>query len=216
MKRIRLLQILVYVVFALLVLKDIAPDAYRGAIDGWNDGYRSMDATPHHSRLLSHVALDGASFTGKKDTVLKAGTDYSVQNISVVGDVRLNPDVVNTPWWFDVVMVALAIFILILLIRIVRNINKVLVIIYKGTMFNEACSIVLRDVGIALVLYSIANYAFERLNYIEKTYLVLPPLKAIDTSTFDLGAVLMAIFVFIIAEVFKQGSRLKEEQDLTI
>jgi len=215
MKRINELQILVYIVFTLLVIQNVLPAAYDGFVDGFKSGGSSVKGQ-HATRLLSGVALDALAFTGKKDTVLQAGKDYSVQNLQVFADVRYNPDLVETPWWFTVADIVLAFFIAYLLFRVARNINKVIVVIYKGDMFDGTCHTLLNSAGKLLLLYTLADYAFERLNYIEQTYIVLPPLKAINTASFNFGALLLAIFVFIVAEVFKQGGRLKQEQDLTI
>jgi hypothetical protein len=46
--------------------------------------------------------------------------------------------------------------------------------------------------------------------------LIQLPLKIINTSAYNFSIALLAIFIFIIAEVFKQGGKLKEQQDLTI
>jgi hypothetical protein len=210
MKRINELQILVYIVFTLMVIQNVLPAVYAGFIDGFKNGVGTVNGK-NATRLLSDVALDAASFTGTKDTVLQAGKDYSVQNIQVFADVRYNPDLVKTPWWYTVIDVVLVFFTVYLLYRIARNINKIIVSIYKGDMFDGTCRELLQSTGKLLLMYTVADYAFERLSYIEQTYIVLPPLKAISTASFNFGAVLLAIFVFIIAEVFKQGSRLKEE-----
>jgi len=216
MKNIRTLQILVYIVFALLLLQNVAGDIYQGAVDGFNQQYSDKGARETATRVLPHVALDGSSFTGGKDTVLQAGNAYSVQNINVSADVTYDTKLVKTPWWFEWALAALVIFVAVLLFRMAYNINKVLGMIYKGNMFHADCYVLLRNTAALMLMFTLADYAYERFSYVQHTYIVLPPLKALDTASFNFGALLLAIFIFIIAEVFKRGSDLKEEQDLTI
>ncbi|MDB5285420.1 MAG: hypothetical protein JWR05_369, partial [Mucilaginibacter sp.] len=60
------------------------------------------------------------------------------------------------------------------------------------------------------------DYAYQWLSFAEQSMLIQLPLKVINTSAYNFSIALLAIFIFIIAEVFKQGGKLKEQQDLTI
>jgi hypothetical protein len=62
----------------------------------------------------------------------------------------------------------------------------------------------------------LADYAGQQVSYQVLIAKLHVPLKIINTSAFNFGTLVFAILVFILAEAFKQGARLKEEQELTI
>jgi hypothetical protein len=97
-----------------------------------------------------------------------------------------------------------------------KTINKIIIMIYKGTTFSDLCINYIRKTGMLMLMYSLADYAWQWLEYAEQTMLIRSPLKVVNTSAFNFEILLTAIFIFIIAEAFKQGGILKAEQELTI
>jgi hypothetical protein len=217
MKTIRTLQILVYVVFGLFLLQNILPGAHKGFMEGANWEYNRMNGKElEEIKLLPSVFIDGNLITHQTGNVLKAGTHYTFNNVNIISDVQVNNKLIQTPWWFELIKFLLAVVNVWLLFLIARTINKILVMIYKETMFDEPCINLIRKAGVFMLAFSSVDYAFQWLSFAEQYMLIRPPLKVINTSAYNFSIALLAIFIFIIAEVFKQGRKLKEQQDLTI
>jgi hypothetical protein len=83
-------------------------------------------------------------------------------------------------------------------------------------MFQLECIKQIKNIGILLLTYSLVDFGYQLITYYEQKLLIHSPLKVINTSSFDFVALIIAILVFIIAEAFKQGAKLKEDQALTI
>ena len=216
MKKIRSLQILVYVVFGLLILQNSARDAYKGFMDGANWEYDRNGDRIKENKHLPYVYLDGSLFTHKTDTTVRIGSAYTLENINIISDIKVSQDIIKVPWWFDIIKILLVAFIVLLLFKMAKTVNKIIIMIYKGTTFNELCINHIRKTGMLMLMYSLADYAWQRLEYAEQTMLIRSPLKVVNTSAFNFEILLIAIFIFIIAEAFKQGGILKAEQELTI
>jgi len=218
MKKIRLLQILVYVVFALLLLQNVAGAMYEGAIEGYNAvDYTSNGKKIAQGQLLPAVILDNKLVTQNAGEKLQFNANYTLSNINVLADVRINnPAVKDAPWWFDVAKIIFVVLTCFVLYKIASIINTIIKSIYDNTMFDEYCIKLISATGGYIVAYSILDYAYQWLNYAEAKMLLVGPLQVVNATAFSFEALLLAIFVFIIAEAFKQGAKLKEEQNLTI
>jgi hypothetical protein len=217
MKKIRSLQILVYIVFGLIVLQNAGVAFYEGVKEGFTDAINDEYASK--GMLIPYVTLDKSLFLNNADTTLISGNKYTIQNIHLGADIRINKDFIKTPWWFKIVKVVLVLINVCnvwLLFSIAKTINKVLVMIYKETMFDEPCINLIRKAGAFMLAFSGVDYAYQWLSFAEQSMLIQLPLKVINTSAYNFSIALLAIFIFIIAEVFKQGGKLKEQQDLTI
>jgi hypothetical protein len=213
MEKIRSLQILVYIVFGLFVLQNAGVAFYEGAKEGFTEEFNITNGQDvSKGTLISYVTLDKSLFLNNADTALISGNKYTILG----ADVRVNNDFIETPWWFEIVKVVLAVVNVWLLFLIAKTINKVLVMIYQETMFDEPCINLIRKAGAFMLAFSSVDYAYQWLSFAEQSMLIQPPLKVINTSAYNFSIALLAIFIFIIAEVFKQGSKLKEQQDLTI
>ena len=89
----------------------------------------------------------------------------------------------------------------ILLIIVVSKINKGLVFVWQNiTLF--------RWIGYLLGIHALVSSA---INYVEKQ-----ASETFEGNPFDYQGVMGAIFVFMVAEIFAIGLRMKEEQDLTV
>jgi hypothetical protein len=217
MEKIRSLQILVYIVFGLFVLQNASVAFYEGAKEGFTEGFNITNGQDvSKGTLISYVTLDKSLFLNNADTALISGNKYTIQNIHLGADIRINKDFIETPLWFKIVKVVLVLVNVWLLFLIAKTINKVLVMIYKETMFNEPCINLIKEAGVFMLAFSGVDYAYQWLSFAEQSMLIQLPLKVINTSAYNFSIALLAIFIFIIAEVFKQGSKLKEQQNLTI
>ena len=215
MKKIKTLQILVYITFALYFLQNFGSDIYNGAKDGFNDSI-SVDAHGPFLGPAIFTVLKGNLIPGINADSLRVGHNYLLRNISVLADIQVSNTNLQAPVWVKIFKVLAALLTAVLIGYIAFFINKVMLSIYKGTMFQKPCIKLIRKIGAYTLLYAIADYVFQWMDFLKATALLRPPLIVIDTVSFSFGTALFAIFIFILAEVFKQGGKLKEEQELTI
>ncbi|WP_374949115.1 DUF2975 domain-containing protein [Mucilaginibacter sp.] len=218
MKKIRSLQILVYIVFGLLFIQNIAGAVYHGAIEGWNSaGTDISDTSSAYGQLLPDVVLNHQLVTNSPSETLKVGDDYTLSSINVTADVRVHKPAQNsTPFWFDLIKFAVVALECLVIIKIVRSINQFIELLAKNEMFSEQCIALIRTTGIFVLAFPVLDYVFDWLNYFEQKMLLSSKLHVVNSATFGFEILLLAIFIFIIAEAFKQGAKLKEQQDLTI
>lgn len=219
MRKIRTLQILVYITFALFFLQNYAPSLYRGFTDGWadaiNDTNNGLNAHTPSGQALDAV-LQGNIIPGTKNDTLRIGKDYLLRDINVTADIRVVDASGKTPEWLKVCRVLLAFLMIRVLLYMASFCNRVIVDIYNGKMFEPQCIKLIRKIGVRLIIYAVADFAYQWTDYIKQTILIHAPLKVINTVEFDFGLLLGAMLIFILAEAFKQGGKLKEEQELTI
>jgi hypothetical protein len=215
MKKVRVLQILVYIVFGLFIFQNMAAGAWQGFKDGYNEVGGTNPAGDFHGPPLL-ATIDGGFIAPKTGGELKIGDNYTLKNIIVNADISINHNNIATPWLLTIIKISLMILIVVIMIRVAYTINKVIVKIVEGVMFEAGCIKLIKNTGIMLLLYTLADYAWQQADYHLLISQLNASLKIINTSRFDFAALMFAILVFIIAEAFKQAARLKEEQALTI
>jgi hypothetical protein len=215
MKKVRALQILVYIVFGLFVFQNIAADVWQGFKDGWNDGMGTTSGVKRYGPTLQ-ATIDGSFISQKNNGEMKIGENYTLKNIIIDSDIVVNNDNISASWLLNAIDIGLVLVITVIAIRIAYLINKVIANIVEGTLFEPRCIKLIKNTGILLLLFTLADYAGQQVSYQVLIAKLHVPLKIINTSAFNFGTLVFAILVFILAEAFKQGARLKEEQELTI
>lgn len=215
MKKVRALQILVYIVFALFVFQNIAADAWQGFKDGFNEGMQMPDGAKSYGPTLQ-ATIDGSFISQKSNGEMKIGEDYTLKNIFISSDIVVNNDSISAGWPLKVIEIALILLITIIVIRIAYLINKVIINIVNGALFEPECIKLIKNTGVLLLLFTLVDYAGQQVSYQVLMAKLHLPLKIVNTSQFNFGTLVFAILVFILSEAFKQGARLKEEQALTI
>ncbi|MBD1392298.1 DUF2975 domain-containing protein [Mucilaginibacter glaciei] len=218
MKKVRALQILVYVVFGLLIIQNEGGALYKGFVEGFNPvSYTSNGDRVQNGLLLPYVLLDHNLVTHNINNELKINAGYTLSNITVVADISLDKKTANlSPQWFAPVKFLLIALTLQVLYTIAKTINQIIKSIYQDDMFSEHCIKLIRKTGIYIITYSLVDYIYSWLTYAERKILLGSTLVSVNNTSFSFEAVLLAIFVFIIAEAFKQGAKLREQQELTI
>jgi hypothetical protein len=214
-KKIKILQILFYITFTLYFLQNFGSEIYNGAKDGFNDSIGIDDHGPFLGPAIFTV-LKGDLIPGVKADSLRVGHDYLLRNVAVLADIRVNNSNLQAPVWIKIIKFLDALLLAVLIGYIASFINKVMLNIYKGTMFETPCIKLIRKIGVYILLYAIADYVFQWMEFLKAIAVLRPPLVLINTVSFSFGTALFAMFVFIIAEAFKLGGKLKEEQELTI
>jgi hypothetical protein len=213
-KKIKTLQILVYVTFSLYFVQNFGSEIYKGAIDGFNDSADINEHRPLGPALFT--VLDGGMIPGVKNDSLQVGKDYLLRDIKISTEIRVTNSDIEAPQWIRVIKVLLTVLIINLLGYTASFINKIMFHVYQGTMFETTCIRLIRKTGVYILLYAVADYAIEWMDFLKEAAVIHAPLKLINTVSFGFGTLLCGIFIFIIAEAFKQGAQLKEEQELTI
>lgn len=215
MKKVRALQILVYIVFGLFVFQNIAADVWQGFKDGYSDGMGTRDGTKRYGPTLQ-ATIDGSFISQENNGEMKVGENYTLKNIIINSDIVVNNDNISVSWLLNAIDIGLVIIVTVIVIRIAYLINKVIANIVEGTLFEAQCIKLIKNTGILLLLFTLTDYAGQQVSYQVLIAKLHVPLKIINTSAFNFGTLVFAILVFILAEAFKQGARLKEEQALTI
>ena len=216
MNKMKSLQILVYITFALFLLQDAAGDIVKGFKEGWHDGYYAGHHDNQQRGPLLRAMLDGSTFNHFADSGLKVNPNYTLEDITVNADVRLNHPADTAPWWLTPLHFLVVLGIAVILFITARTINKVIVKIANGTMFDDACIAHIRKVALLLLLFTLVDYAYQWIDHLNDTILIHAPLKLVNTTSFNFPVLICAILVYLIAEAFKQGAILKHEQELTI
>ncbi len=215
MKKIRLLQISVYIAAAAFFLQDAGAGAYKGFMEGSGLSIVYNKKTGSPTFLIPSVCITGASFSNFKNDELKLNDNLSLENININADIRVNEDGAKRPLWVLAFKGLLVCGILYLLLKIAWIVNNIIYNIYKGTVFRSEAVKLMRNMGILLVLYFVADYIFQQLLYLENN-LIKVPLKLMNTSSFNFEALICGLLALIIADAFKEAALLKEEQELTI
>ncbi len=213
MKKLKALQFLIYLVFGLLIIHDVLPGFTRGFIDGFRDGTNEAHGQPSKTQLLPAV-LKGDVLT-QRGSDLKINGDYTLQNIYLNADVQLNANAqANT--LLTTISAVLTLGVATLLVLIAISINKIVVSIVNGNMFESKSIRYLQRIGLLLLTYAVADVIYQRINIAILRDVIHTPLHVYNTTSFNFEVVICAILVFIAAEAFKYGAQLKTEQDLTI
>jgi hypothetical protein len=93
---------------------------------------------------------------------------------------------------------------------IVERLRKIFATLTAGDPFHPDNVLRLRVVGLMLAALEIGHYIFSAL-----AHWLAPEAKVVDSS-FSLSAWFPVLVVFVLAEVFREGARLRREAELTI
>ena len=213
MKRVRSLQIAVYIVFAALFFQNVAPGFYKGFMDGING---DVDKAGVVTTVIPGAAIDPRLVPGVRDGNMQLNNNYSLEDISINAYVRVDAKFINTPSWLSVLNIILTFACFIILAGIAYIINKVIYSIYEGSIFETKNLEMIRQTGLLLIVFTIVDYALEQADFYLSKSLINSPVIILRSSAYDFEVLICGLLVLIVAEAFKQGALLKEEQELTI
>lgn len=213
MKKVRLLQVAVYIVFAALFFQNAAPGLYKGFMDGISG---DVDKVGGITSVIPGATIDPHLIVGARDGNRRLNADYSLEDISVSANVRVNAKYINTPAWLSALDIILAFACFIVLGGVAYIINKVIYSIYEGSIFESRRLKMISRIGLLLIVYTIVNYCFQQTDFYISKSLINSPVTILNASAYDFEVLICGLLVLIIAEAFKQGAQLKEEQELTI
>jgi len=216
MKKVRLLQIVVYIAFGLFFLQNSAANFYEGFKEGYTDGHNYTTGRSTTTTLIPDVAIDGKLLGNYKDEKLQLDKNYSLEHVNVSANIRVTDTSAVAPFWLSALSVIIVFSMLILLIRIAYIMNKIILNIYKGEVFEKKSVDLIRQTGFLLIIYFVADYIFQQVEFYNEKALLASPVTIINNSAFNFALLISGLLVLIVAEAFKQGASLKEEQELTI
>jgi len=216
MKRVKLLQIAVYIVFAAFFFQDAAADFYKGFTDGYTHGVGKLGNSAIETIVIPDARIDNR-ITGRIiNGDMKINDNYQLEGVSIFADVRVNASLINKPLWLNAINWILVFGQVFLLGWIAWLINKIIDCIYAAAIFEYTSLRMIRQAGFLFIAYAVANYIYVQEDFFSNKYLVNSPVTMVNSSTFNFGMLLCGLLVLIIAEAFNQGAHLKREQDLTI
>ncbi|SDS64182.1 Protein of unknown function [Mucilaginibacter mallensis] len=213
MKRVRLLQVAVYIVFAALFFQNAAPGLYQGLMDSIRG---DTDETGVVTSVLPGAAIDPRLIPGTRDENMQVNNNYSLEDISINANVRVNAKFINTSSWLFALSIILTFVGFSILASIAYIINKVIYSIYEGSIFESKHLEMIRRIGLLLIVYTIVDYGFQQAAFYISKSLINSPVTILNASAYDFEVLICGLLVLIVAEAFKQGAQLKEEQELTI
>jgi hypothetical protein len=215
MTKVRSLQILVYIIFGSLFFQGLLSGGWRAFKEGYGDVVNVSDSSFRQSDPISTV-IDGRYLTHNAAGNLKIADKYLFEDVNITASLRVNSDKVSTPYLATGAKWILSLVLFFIICKVAYNVNNVIKKVVDNSMFDWDCVKIIRNIAFLLLIYTLGDFILQQVSYYEQSLLIQAPLKAINTSEFDFGTLMMAILVFIIAEAFKQGARLKEEQSLII
>lgn len=213
MKKVKLLQVAVYVVFAALFFQNAAQGLYKGFMDGYNG---DVDKAGVVTTVIPGAAIDPGIIVGARDGNKRLNADYSLEEINVNAYVRVNAKFMNTPSWLSALYITLAFAAFTVLAGIAYLINKVIYSIYEGSIFEGRNLKIIRWIGLSLIVYTIVDYSYQQVDFLVSKSLINSPIVILNASAYNFEVLMCGLLVLIIAEAFKQGAQLKKEQELTI
>ena len=166
MKKVRLLQVAVFVVFAALILQVAAVDFYKGFMEGVSDGIENKANPEITTTLIPSTVIDARLIKGSKDEKMQLNNNYRLENISINADVRVNDKLVKSPWWLTVFQVIIDLVIFILLVRLCYMVYIIIFNIYINAIFNKRSVSLVRQTGFLLIIYSVADYLSQQETYL--------------------------------------------------
>ena len=222
MKKVRFLQATVWLVFAVLLAFIVVVPFYKGYIKDSSGSNGSTTKPEINLSVLPGAVLDARSIDNTrsidniKDQKLRINDNYQLENISIHADIKVNTQSIKTPWWLSIYDLLIAIVMFLLLLRLSVILTAIIFNIYSYSIFNKGTVSQFRQIGLLLIIYTGVDYISQQEIFLKSKYLINSPLTIINTSSYDSVVLLCSLLVFIVAEAFKQGAQLQEQQELTI
>jgi hypothetical protein len=215
MTKVRSLQILVYIIFGSLFFQGLVTGGWKAFKEGYGDVVNTSDSSFRNSEPIG-IVIDGRYLTHNAAGNLKIADKYLFEDVNITANLRVNGDKVDTPYLVTGANWILTLVLFFIICKVAYNVNSVIKKVVDNSMFDWNCVKLIRNIGFLLLTYTLGDFIRQQISYYEQSLIIQAPLKVINTSEFDFGTLMMAVLVFIIAEAFKQGARLKEEQSLII
>ncbi|MCP5063973.1 MAG: DUF2975 domain-containing protein [Ignavibacteriae bacterium] len=138
---------------------------------------------------------------------------YEVSLIKVEGKLSIE----NAPVSLVVFNMILLLFIITVSLYIINLLRKILKNISDGKQFNNENEIYIRNIGLIVIIGSILEVLFESIITIYcSTNTTFDNMTIEPYFDLNFGTVFLGFVILVISQIFKLGTEIKSEQDLTI
>jgi hypothetical protein len=216
-KKLMILSILATLTYCLVVSSSF--------IEGWDDlklGFREGFESRHkgsEKKAVYFVSLKAKQgYYSFPDSITNLETNEKIsiryENSKVKAD--FYPARGKSVFVYELIETMISFLLFFIVIYIPLLFFKLMNSLYHEVVFDNKNIKLLRKMGILLVAYYVFSFAFNHLYYLTNTTMFTFKNYAIQRESTDTIWILLGIVVLLFAEILSKGSKIQEEQDLTI
>lgn len=211
--KLTLLSILAILAYCLLLLSSI--------VDGWDDfklGFKEgfKDTPKKEFYFVDMKAKQG--FASFPDSIIniKTGDKVNIRYDKAQLKATIVPIQGKSLFIYELIESLLALVIFFIGIYIPVLFFKLMSTLYLEVVFDEKNIRYIQKIGILLLLFYVVYFIFNYISYLVNISLFNFSNYTIQREPTDIVWILLGIVVLLFAEIVSKGSKIQEEQDLTI
>jgi len=211
--KLTLLSILAILAYCLLLLSSI--------VDGWDDfklGFKEgfKDTPKKEFYFVDMKAKQG--FASFPDSIIniKTGDKVNIRYDKAQLKATIVPIHGKSLFIYELIESLLALVIFFIGIYIPVLFFKLMSTLYLEVVFDEKNIRYIQKIGILLLLFYVVYFIFNYISYLVNISLFNFSNYTIQREPTDIVWILLGIVVLLFAEIVSKGSKIQEEQDLTI
>lgn len=211
--KLTLLSILAILAYCLLLLSSI--------VDGWDDfklGFKEgfKDTPKKEFYFVDMKAKQG--FASFPDSIIniKTGDKVNIRYDKAQLKATIVPIQGKSLFIYELIESLLALVIFFIGIYIPVLFFKLMSTLYLEVVFDEKNIRYIQKIGILLLLFYVVYFIFNYISYLVNISLFTFSNYTIQREPTDIVWILLGIVVLLFAEIVSKGSKIQEEQDLTI
>jgi hypothetical protein len=211
--KLTLLSILAILAYCLLLLSSI--------VDGWDDfklGFKEgfKDTPKKEFYFVDMKAKQG--FASFPDSIIniKTGDKVNIRYDKAQLKATIVPIHGKSLFIYELIESLLALVIFFIGIYIPVLFFKLMSTLYLEVVFDEKNIRYIQKIGILLLLFYVVYFIFNYISYLVNISLFTFSNYTIQREPTDIVWILLGIVVLLFAEIVSKGSKIQEEQDLTI
>jgi len=211
--KLTLLSILAILAYCLLLLSSI--------VDGWDDfklGFKEgfKDTPKKEFYFVDMKAKQG--FASFPDSIIniKTGDKVNIRYDKAQLKATIVPIQGKSLFIYELIESLLALVIFFIGIYIPVLFFKLMSTLYFEVVFDKKNIRYIQKIGILLLLFYVVYFIFNYISYLVNISLFNFSNYTIQRESTDIVWILLGIVVLLFAEIVSKGSKIQEEQDLTI
>ena len=211
--KLTLLSILAILAYCLLLLSSI--------VDGWDDfklGFKEgfKDTPKKEFYFVDMKAKQG--FASFPDSIIniKTGDKVNIRYDKAQLKATIVPIQGKSLFIYELIESLLALVIFFIGIYIPVLFFKLMSTLYFEVVFDKKNIRYIQKIGILLLLFYVVYFIFNYISYLVNISLFTFSNYTIQREPTDIVWILLGIVVLLFAEIVSKGSKIQEEQDLTI
>ncbi len=211
--KLTLLSILAILAYCLLLLSSI--------IDGWDDfklGFKEgfKDTPKKEFYFVDMKAKQGFASFPDSITNIKTGDKVNIRYDKAQLKATIVPIQGKSLFIYELIESLLALVIFFIGIYIPVLFFKLMSTLYFEVVFDKKNIRYIQKIGILLLLFYVVYFIFNYISYLVNISLFTFSNYTIQREPTDIVWILLGIVVLLFAEIVSKGSKIQEEQDLTI